>query len=95
MKCTFPSGTVVQYRDPHAEDRSYRVVFRWDEAAGTVEAKLSAVMPDDSPPKMETIRTQQLNDVSRLKTKRASVLEALFPQRAGRGMPGEIPTCRF
>lgn len=60
----FPPGAVVQYKDPYAEDRSYRVVFSWDEAAGTVEAKLSAVMPDDSPAQMETIRTDRLKVIA-------------------------------
>ena len=64
MKRTFPPGTVVQYRDPYAEDRSYRVVFKWDEAAGTVEANLSVVMPNDSPAEMETIRTVRLKVIA-------------------------------
>jgi len=60
----FPPGAVVQYKDPYAEDRSYRVVFRWDAAAGTVEAKLSAVMPGEPPAKMETMHTERLKVIA-------------------------------
>jgi hypothetical protein len=55
---------VVQFKDPYAEDRSYRVVFSWDEGAGTVDVKLSAVMPADSPAEMETIRTEKLKVIA-------------------------------
>ncbi|MGZ0710110.1 hypothetical protein ACWPKO_17405 [Coraliomargarita sp. W4R53] len=55
---------MVQYQDPNTEDRSYRVVFSWDEAAGTVEAKLSAVMPDHSPAEMETIHTEEIKVIA-------------------------------
>jgi hypothetical protein len=60
----FSPGTVVQFKDPYAEDRSYRVVFSWDEVAGTVDVKLSAVMPDHSPAEMETIRTEVLKVIA-------------------------------
>jgi hypothetical protein len=63
-KCGFPPGTVVQYKDPYAEDRSYRAVFSWDEAAGTVDVKLSAVMPGHPPAKMETIHTDRLKVIA-------------------------------
>ena len=58
----FPPGTVVRYADEHGgeEDRSYRVVFSWDESAGTVEMKLSANMPDQPEPEMENARTEHL-----------------------------------
>lgn len=40
-KRIFPPGTVVRYGDDYGgnEDRSYRVVFDWDEAKGTVRIK--------------------------------------------------------
>ncbi|WP_269522618.1 hypothetical protein [Coraliomargarita parva] len=54
----FPPGTVVRYADEHGgnEDRSYRVVFEWDESAGTVQMK-HTINPG---PKMETARTEHL-----------------------------------
>jgi hypothetical protein len=55
----FPPETVVQYKDPYAEDRAYRAVFSWDEGAGTVDLKLSAVMHDHVPAEMEAIRTEE------------------------------------
>jgi hypothetical protein len=59
-------GTVVRYADEHGgdTDRSYRVVFSWDEAAGTVDVKLSAVMPGHPPAKMETIHTDRLKVIA-------------------------------
>lgn len=60
----FPLGTVVQFRDPYAEDRSYRVVFSWDEDAGTVDVKLSAVMHDHQPAQMETICIDRLKVIA-------------------------------
>jgi hypothetical protein len=60
----FPPGTVVQYRDPYAEDRSYRAVFSWDEGAGTVDVKLSAVMHDYAPAEMEAVSTEKLKVIA-------------------------------
>ena len=62
MKRTFPPGTVVRYADDHEgnEDRSYRVVFDWDEPKGIVQMKLSALMPDCPEPEMETASTDHL-----------------------------------
>jgi predicted metal-dependent RNase len=63
-KPKFPPGTVVQYRDEFAnDDRSYRVVFKWNQADGTVDVKLSAVM-DDEPVEMETISTERLQVIA-------------------------------
>lgn len=60
----FTPGTVVQYRDEFAEDdRSYRVVLKWDEAANTVEMKLTIVM-DDDPVKIETVSTEKLKVIA-------------------------------
>jgi hypothetical protein len=58
----FPPGTVVRYSDEHGGevDRSYRVVFKWNQEAGTVQMKLSAPMPNEPEPEMETARTDQL-----------------------------------
>lgn len=59
-KMQFPPGTVVQYRDQYAEDdRSYRVVLKWDEGAKTVDIKLTIVM-DDEPVEIETVPTDRL-----------------------------------
>lgn len=59
-KIQFPPGTVVQYRDEYAgDDRSYRVVLKWDEAANTVAMKLTIVM-DDDPVEIETVPTDRL-----------------------------------
>lgn len=63
-KCGFPPGTVVQYKDPYAEDRSYRAVFSWDEGAGTVDVKQSAVMYDHPPAEMETVSTDKLKVIA-------------------------------
>ena len=60
----FPPGTVVQYKDPYAGDRAYRAVFSWDEAAGTVDVKLSAVMHDHPPAQMETVHTETLKVIA-------------------------------
>ena len=60
----FPPGTVVQYKDPYAEDRSYRVVFSWDESAGMVDVKLSAVMHDQPAAQMETVSTEALKVIA-------------------------------
>ena len=60
MKRGFPHGTVVQYKDPYAEDRSYRVVFNWDEAIDTVQMKLTITMPREPEPDMETAHTDHL-----------------------------------
>ncbi len=59
-KCGFPPGTVVQYKDPYAEDRSYRAVFSWDEGAGTVDVKQSGVMHDQAPGEMETVSNDKV-----------------------------------
>lgn len=60
----FPPGAVVQFKDPYAEDRSYRVVFRWNETAGTVDVKQSAVMHDHAPAQMEAVRTDKLKVIA-------------------------------
>lgn len=63
-KIKFPPGTVVQYRDEYSEnDRSYRVVLKWDEAANTVEMKLTIVM-DDDPVEIETVPTDKLKVIA-------------------------------
>ena len=56
----FPPGTVVQFKDPYAEDRSYRVVFDWDEVNGSVKMKLTISTPGEPEPKMETALTNHL-----------------------------------
>ena len=55
---------MVQFKAPYAEDRSYRVVFRWDEVAGTVDVKQSAVMHDHPPAQMETVSTNKLKVIA-------------------------------
>ena len=62
MKRTFPLGTVVRYADDHGgnEDRSYRVVFHWDEANGTVQMKHTISPPGEPDPEMETAQTNHL-----------------------------------
>ena len=64
MKRIFPPGTVVQYKDPYAEDRAYRAVFSWDEGAGTVDVKMSAVMHDHAPAEMETVHAEKLKVIA-------------------------------
>ena len=58
MKRVFPPGTVVRYADDHGgdTDRSYRVVFEWNEEAGTVKAK-HTINPE---PDFETVQTNHL-----------------------------------
>lgn len=62
MNRVFPPGTVVRFADAHGgdEDRSYRVVFKWDESAGTVEMKLTVSQPGAPDPEMETAKTAHL-----------------------------------
>lgn len=62
MEITFPPGTVVRYADEHGgnEGRSYRVVFHWDEANGTVQVKLTISSPGKPEPEMETALTNHL-----------------------------------
>lgn len=55
---------MVQCKDPYAEGRWYRVVFNWGEVVGTVDVKLSSVMPDHPPAEMETIRTDRLKVIA-------------------------------
>lgn len=58
MKRVFPPGTVVRYSGEHGglEDRSYRVVFDWDEDKGTVRVK-HTINPG---PEFETESTDHL-----------------------------------
>lgn len=58
MRLVFPPGTVVRYSDDHGglEDRSYRVVFDWDEGNGTVRVK-HTINPG---PEFETAKTRHL-----------------------------------
>ena len=58
MKRAFPPGTVVRYADDHGghTDRSYRVVFDWDEASSTVKVK-HTINPE---PDFETVQTDHL-----------------------------------
>jgi hypothetical protein len=62
---TFPPGTVVRFADDHGgnEDRSYRVVFDWDEVNGSVKMKLTISTPGEPEPKMETANTEDLMTV--------------------------------
>jgi hypothetical protein len=62
MTQIFPPGTVVRYADDHGgnEDRSYRVVFDWDEVNGSVKMKLTISTPGEPEPKMETALTNHL-----------------------------------
>ena len=63
-KIKFPPGTVVQYRDEFSEDdRSYRVVLNWDEAANVVEMKLTIAM-DDDPVEIEKVSTEKLKVIA-------------------------------
>jgi hypothetical protein len=55
---------VVQFKNPNTEDRSYRVVFRWDEAAGMVDVKLPAVIHDHPPAQMETLSIEVLKVIA-------------------------------
>jgi len=54
----FPPGTVVRYSDDHGgnEDRSYRVVFDWDEDNATVKVK-HTINPG---PEFYTVKTDRL-----------------------------------
>jgi hypothetical protein len=62
IKRTFAPGTVVRFADDHGGnyDRSYRVVFEWDEVEDTVEMKLTISMPGEPEPEMETALTSHL-----------------------------------
>ena len=60
-KLDFFPGTVVQYRDEFAgDDRSYRVVFNWNEAESTMDVKMTI-----NPEGMETISKERLKIIAR------------------------------